>query len=99
MHDEDGARARRDGSAERVEIDGPASFRVSIGIVVQRVLAEDDVVKLRDEVEERIAGPRYEHLVAGIAEQAEEKAVGLAGAGGEAEVVDSDVGAVVAVVV
>ena len=64
-----------------MEIDGPAvgGGAGGVGIVVERVFAEDDVVEAGDEVEERIAGAGGEDLVAGIAEQAEEEAIRLAG--------------------
>ena len=44
----------------------------------------------RQEVEERIARPRHQHAVAGIAQQLEQQRVGLAGAGGEDQVAGVD---------
>ena len=65
---------------------------------MEGVLAEDDVVELGNEVEERVAGTGDKDLVAGVAEEPEEKAVGLAGAGGEAEAIWQDVGGMITVV-
>jgi hypothetical protein len=77
MHDDDGARAGCDCAADAFGIDLPAVF------VDQRHGLEADVVEGGEEVEERVAGLQDEDFVRWVAEQAEEKAVGLAGAGGE----------------
>jgi hypothetical protein len=81
VDDEDGAGAGGDGGFEGVEVDGPA-VPVVAGIVKQRVLAEADVVEAGDEVEEGVAGAGDEDVVAGVAEEAEEEAVGRSGAMG-----------------
>jgi hypothetical protein len=98
VHEDDGAGAAGDGGAEGFEVDGPAGVGAGIRVKVEGVFAEDDVVELGDEVEEGVAGAGDEDLVAGVAEEAEEEAVGLAGAGGEADAVGGDVGGVIAIV-
>ena len=90
MDDDDGSR--------RGVMDASSAWRVDRPAVVLRRgrrwdrraadTREAHVVELGDEVEERIAGAGDEDLVAWIAEEAEEEAVGLAGAGGEADVVE-----------
>jgi hypothetical protein len=84
VDDDDGAGARGDRGLKRVEVDGPAI------VIEERVLAECDVVEAGDEVEEWVTGAGDQDLVVRVAEEPEEEAVGLAGAGGEAEAVGRD---------
>ena len=67
-------------------------------IVEERIFAKLNIVELRNVVEERITGAGNEHLVARIAEEPKQKAVGFAGAGGETDVVDRSACSDVAVV-
>jgi hypothetical protein len=77
MHQDNGPRLRRDGAAKALRIDLPAV------VVDQRGCFQLYIVQYGQKVEERIAGLSDKNLAARIAEQPEEKAVGLAGAGGE----------------
>ena len=77
VHQNDGPRPRRDGAANSLRIDLPAV------IVDERGGLELHVVQHGQKIEERVAGLDGEDFAAGIAEQAKEKAVGLAGAGGQ----------------
>jgi len=92
VNDDDGARAGRDGAAY--------GFRVDLPAVVEdeREGNEPDVVEGGEEVEERVAGMGNQNFGAGVAEKAEEKAVGLAGAGGEKDVGTVEVDSVAGVV-
>jgi hypothetical protein len=77
---DDSAGAWRDGRGEGVQVDEPgvgAGGVGGVGIVVEGVFAEDDVVEGGDEVKEWITGAGDQDLVAGIAEEAKEEAVGL----------------------
>lgn len=77
MDQSDGAGARRDLLAKGRKVDVPAV------VVEERVRNEMDITYLGQEVEKRIGGLGNEDFVAGVAKQPEEKAVCLAGAGGE----------------
>ena len=77
MHDDDGPRLRCDGAANALGIDLPPV------LVDQRRGLQAHIVETRQEIEERITRLGDKNLVAGIAQEAEEKAVGLAGAGGQ----------------
>ena len=98
MHDQDGAGARRDRGLQRAHVEGPAVLRIGVGVVLEWVLAKDNIVELRDEVKERIAGASGQQLITGVAEQTEEIAVGLACTGGETDVAGLDHSSVVAIV-
>ena len=52
-------------------------------VVEELVGRQTDIVELRQEVDERIARLGNQHLISRIAQQPEEEAVGLAGAGGQ----------------
>src|SRR5579872_2435519 len=60
-------------AAECLQVEMPAV------IVEKRIRNKPHIIELGQEIEERIAGLADQHLVAGIAEQAEEEAVSLAG--------------------
>src|SRR5215472_19267238 len=77
MDEEDRTSVGSDGAFERLEVEEPA---VSVG---ERVGDEAHVLKIGEKFEQRIAGLGEEKFVAGIAEEAEDVRVGLAGAGGE----------------
>src|SRR5262249_395933 len=59
-------------------------------IAVERIGHEGDVLERGEEVEERIRRRGDEHLVAALAEQLEDPAVGLAGARGETDAIGGD---------
>lgn len=61
-------------------------------IVEERVADELNVEEIGEEFEERIAGGGDENFVAGIAEEAKDEGVGLAGAGGEENIFDREIG-------
>ncbi len=67
----------RDGAGQRVNVDGPPA------VVIERVRKRPDAVERRQVLEQRIAGAGHQHLVARVAQQLEEEAVGLARAGGQ----------------
>ena len=92
VHDDDGPGARGDAAAQRLEVEVPAM------IVEKLVGNQPHIIQLGQKVEQRIARLANQHLVAGIAEQPEEKAVGLAGAGGEKDLFRIDCGSMVAVI-
>lgn len=77
MDEDDGAGARRDGGLQRGEIKLPAV------VVDERRQDEANGLGVGQIVKERITGRGDENLVAGVAEQAKQKAVCLAGAGGQ----------------
>ena len=85
---DDGSGSRGDAAFQFCKVDPPAE------VGKERVGGEKNVIEVREEVEERIAGLGGEDGVAGVAEQAEEEAVGLAGAGGEHDVCGVDLRAV-----
>src|SRR5262249_39744497 len=64
--------------AKRVQIDLPLSVRPQ-----QRIRTRDDRFETGEKVEQRIARLRYQHVVAGLAEQLEGVGVGLARARGQ----------------
>ena len=86
-----GARRRRSGCARgppaaRAHAGPPprararrASMRKPSPRRTQRVAARLDALEPGQEVEERVAGPRHQHALAGVGEQAEEVRVALAG--------------------
>ena len=92
VDDDDGARARRDGAADAFGVDLPAV------LIDEGHGLEADVVEGGEEIEERVAGLQDEDFVAGVREQAEEKAVGFAGAGGEDDLLRIECNAVVGIV-
>src|ERR1700677_2142195 len=73
-----------------MEIDRPTLTcgEIRVRIVEQRILTKLHIIEPRDEVEEWIAWARNEDLVAWVAEETEEKAVGFTGAGREADAVE-----------
>ena len=73
-HDHDRARPRCERGFERRDVEMP------FAVVRERVAAQLDRLELCEELEERIARARHEHLVAGVAEQLEQERVRLAGA-------------------
>ena len=77
MHDQHGARTRRERRAQRGEIDLPAV------IVEQRIGNEANVGEVRQKFKERIAGRGNQNFVARFAQQPENVAVGFAGSRGE----------------
>ena len=66
---------------------------VPLAVVRERVAAHGDRLEPGQELEQRIARPRDQHLVAGVAQQLEQEAVGLAGAGVEQHAVGAERGA------
>ncbi len=56
-------------------------------VVEQRILDHADGLEVRQKLEQRVRGPRHEHLVTGVAEQFEEVRVGFAGARREGQAV------------
>ena len=93
MHDDEGSRAGGDGPLQGCEVDVPAV------IEEEREGAEPNVGEVGEVVEEGIGGMGDEDLIAGVAEQTKEVGVGLAGAGGQKELVGRDAGAVPGIVV
>ena len=60
-------------------------------MIVEKLIGnQPHVVQLGQEIEQRVARLADQHLVPGIAEQAEEETVGLAGAGGEKDLLRID---------
>ncbi len=88
----DGPGLGRDGPAQALRIDLPAV------VVDQRRGFELHIVQHREKVEERVARLRDQDFAARIAEEAEEEAVGLAGAGGEDDLAGIEDDAVVGVI-
>ena len=86
---------------QRVQVETPAmvSVKTSTRVIQQRVRYELHIVNRRQQVEERITGLRDQHLVARIAEQPEEPAISLAGAGGEHNLFHVDARAMIGIVV
>ena len=79
MDERNGASAGRDLLPEPCQVDVPAM------VVKELVRDKADVAYLSKEVEKGVAGLGDENFVVGIAEEAEEGAVGFTGAGGEEE--------------
>src|SRR5436853_4566449 len=77
MDNQDSPRRWMDFFLQCFEIDVPAV------VVKKRVVHQADIVQVGQKLEQRIAGRWNQNFVIGIAEQAEEKRIGLAGAGGE----------------
>ena len=71
-HDQNRARARRDRSLERFEVDAPSRVGVEI------VGTGRHPIEAGQMIEQRITRPRDEHLVAGIGQELEEASIGLA---------------------
>src|SRR5208337_1256122 len=92
MHQHDGPRLRRDGATKALCIDLPAV------VVDQRSGLKAHIVQHGQKVKERIARLCYENLAACIAEQPEEEAVGLAGAGGQHDLLRLESNAMVRIV-
>ena len=92
VHEDDGAGVGRDGAAEAFGLDLPAM------VVNQRSRAQADIVEDGEEIEQRIARLRDDNVAARIAQQPEQVAVRLAGAGGEDDLIGSDRDAVGTVV-
>jgi len=93
MDDDEAAGAGGDGASYGLRIDLPAL------VVDERRGFEAHIVKGGEKVEERISGLCDEDFIAGIAEQAEEEAVRLAGAGGEQQLGGMEGHAVAGVVI
>ena len=74
---EDGAGPRREGVADRFQVDRPRA------VVLEAIRARHDCVEPRQVIEERVARARYEHLVSGVAQQLEQERIGLARARGQ----------------
>lgn len=77
MHHHHGARPGRDGAIQRVHVDQPAV------VVDERIGHQTDILQARQELKQRIAGRGHQDFVAGVAQQAEQVGVGLAGARGQ----------------
>src|SRR5438874_3853640 len=77
MDDQDGPRRWMDFFLQCFEINVPAV------VVKKRVVHQLDIVEVGQKLEQQIAGRRNQNFVIRIAEQAEEKRISLAGAGGE----------------
>src|ERR1700678_3435541 len=92
MNENDGTGVRRNCLTEALGIDLPAV------VVEQRGWILLHVIKLGEEVEERITGLGDENFRARIAEEAEEEAIGFAGAGGENHLRRADEGSLIGVV-
>ena len=76
MHDYNSAGARCNGLVYSVHVDLPAV------IVEEGIARERDILDVREEIEERIAGLGNEYFVSGIAQCAKDEGVGFTGAGG-----------------
>src|ERR1700744_5029819 len=92
MDEGNGTRLRADPSSQGFDIQVPAV------VVKQRIGDEAYVLEPGQKIEERIAGLRNQHLIAGVRKQAEEVAVGFAGAGGEQDAPGIDRDAVLPVI-
>ena len=92
VDDDHSLAAGGEAAAECLQVQMPAV------IVDKRIGDQPHIIELGQEIEERVAGLADQHLVAGIAEQAEEETVGLAGAGGEKNVFRIDCGSMVTVI-
>jgi hypothetical protein len=92
VDDDNGPSAGREAVADRLQIEMPAM------IVEKFIGSEPNVVELRQEIEERVARLADQHFIAGIAQEAEEEAVSLAGASGEEDLPGIGCGSVVTVV-
>src|SRR5437879_4992561 len=77
MDNQDGPRRWMDFFSQCFQIDVPAV------VVKKRVVHQADIVQVGQKLEQGIAGRRNQNFVIRIAEQAEEKRISLAGAGGE----------------
>src|SRR5438045_2058190 len=77
MDDQDGPRRWMDFFLQCFEINVPPM------VVKKRVVHQANIVEVGQKLEQRIAGRRNQNFVIRIAEQAEEKRISLAGAGGE----------------
>ena len=88
----DGSGTRGDASAQRLQIEMPAM------IVEERIGDEAHVVQLGQKIEQGVAGLPDQHLIARIAEQAEEEAVAFAGTGGEKDLIGIDGNCVVTII-
>src|ERR1700677_99897 len=88
----DGSGARGDAPAQCIQIEVPAE------IVEERIRNEAYVVQLGKKIKQWITRLPDQHLIARIAEQAEEKTVGFACTGGEKDLVGIHGGCVVTVV-
>src|SRR5262249_13165223 len=87
MYNDDPSRAWGDRLLQRMKINVPAV------VVKERIANELHVLNICKEIKQRITRRGDQELVAGIAQQAEDKGVSLAGAGGEDQVLDRDLGA------
>ena len=67
-------------------------------IIKKLIRNQPNIVQLGQEIKEWVAWLTDQHLVAGVAEQAEEETVGLTGAGGENDLLRIDRGSVIAIV-
>src|SRR5436309_2665497 len=93
MDHDNASRARRDGLLQRMHVDMPAV------IVKKRIADELYVIHVRQEIKQRIAGRGNQEFVAGIAQQAKNERVRLAGAGSEEQIIDEDLLAAFSVIV
>src|SRR5580700_4104893 len=92
MDERNGTRLRADQSPQRFDVQVPTV------IVKQRIRGKAYVLELCQKVEERIAWLGDQHLIACVCKQAEEVAVGFAGAGGEKDAFRIDRDTVVPVI-
>ena len=92
MNEDDGARPLVAARVDRGQVRGPAA------LPHQRIGHELDVLEVGEEREERVRRRRNEHAVAGIAEELEEPAIRLAGAGRERDRLEPHRGAALGVV-
>ena len=76
-HHDDGARAGGDAGGDGVDVVAPAAVRI------ERVGHGPHRLEPAQDLEQRVARDRDEHLVAGIAQHLEQERVGLARAGGQ----------------
>ena len=88
----DSSGARGDAPAQCFQIEVPAV------IVKERIGNEAHVVQLSQKIEQWVPGLPDQDLIARIAEQAEEEAIGFAGTGGEKDLIGIDGGRVVTVI-
>src|ERR1700691_2582119 len=76
-----GSSTRGYAAAQRLQVQMPAM------IVEELIGNQPHVVQPGQEIEQRVAGLADQHLFARVAEQPEQEAVGLAGAGGEKDLI------------
>ena len=81
-----------DPAAQRLEVKMPAM------IVEKLIRNQPHVIQLGQEIKQRVPRLADQYFIPGVAEQAEEKTVGLAGAGGEKDLFRVDPGSMVAVI-